>query len=155
MSDLQETPSIESYATLAEFQAVGLPAGALGSVPVAAQQAALLNASRFADTYLRAGSRLPIAAPYDPALVDAVCQIAAWRLMQRRGFNPNTPGDAAIRMGYEDAVKFLTRIADGKAHLAVMQTEPVSNQPDVSTSTPRGWAGLPDDSFVGTNTLGL
>lgn len=159
MSCIDCTPiAAASYATLEDLQEAGMPLGAIGSVPLKTQEKALERASRYADTYLRDRYTLPLAAPFDQSLVDAVVQIASWRLMQRRGFNPNTPGDATIRMGFEDAENWLKRIANGQAQLCVTQSYPQSYQPQVGSAAPRGWGGLTnseDVPFVGTNMLGV
>lgn len=158
MSCIDCSPVTQSYATIADLESAGLPPGALASVPYDVQMKALERASRVADTYLRDRYTLPLACPIDQSLVDAVVQIAAWRLMSRRGFDPNSPGDATIRVNYEDAVKWLTRIANGQAQICVTQSHPVSYQPQVGSSSPRGWGGLSnadDLPFVGPNNVGL
>lgn len=133
------SPTLQSYATIDDLQDAGLPPAALeGGPSFARQQKALMRASRVADTYLRNRYTLPLICPIDQALIDAVVQIAAWRLMSRRGFNPSSGLDVAIRQGYEDAMAFLTRIANGQAQLCVTQTVPESLQPDVATGESRG-----------------
>lgn len=152
------TPAVQSYATIADLEEAGLPPGAIGSVDWQTQQRALERASRIADTYLRDRYTLPLSCPIDQSLVDAVVQIASWRLMGRRGFDPNSPGDATIRIGYEDAIKWLTRIANGQAQICVAQSNPASLQPQVGTTAPRGWGGLnnaEDFPFVGPNGVGI
>lgn len=148
---------IQSYATLDDLQSAGLPPGALGTVDLATQQAALVRASRVADTFMRDRYTLPLCCPYDPALVDWVCQIAAYRLMQRRGFNPNGGIDTSIALGYQDAIKSLTRVANGQQQLAVVQAEPASLQPAIGTNVARGYGGPfgQDLPLVGPNNAGF
>ena len=128
-----------SYATTADLQTAGVPAGVLSSVDTAVQELALERASRLADTYLRDRYHLPLAEPWDPALVDAVVQIAVWRLMMRRGFSPQQGTDTAFRLGYEDAMNFLKRVANGIAQLDVVQATPAHEEPIVLTSPGRGY----------------
>ncbi len=146
-----------SYATIEDLQAVGLPPAALGGVDWTVQQKALLHASRVADTFLRDRYTLPIACPYDPALVDWVVQIAAYRLLQRRGFNPNGAIDTSIALGYQDAIKSLTRVANGQQQLCVVQSSPQSLQPEVGTNISRGYGGPGglDYPVVGPNNAGF
>lgn len=132
-----------SYATTADLESAGLPPGVLSSVDTLVQQQALERASSLASTYLRDRYTLPLAEPYDPALVDAVVQIAVWRLMMRRGFSPQSGTDTALRLGYEDAMDFLKRVANGQAQLSVVQASPEAQEPIVLTSPPRGYTELP------------
>lgn len=128
-----------SYATITDLQTAGVPPGVLSSVDTAVQELALERASRLADTYLRDRYHLPLTAPYDPSLVDAVVQIACWRLMMRRGFSPQQGTDTAFRVGYEDAMEFLKRVANGIAQLDVIQASPGAEEPIVLTSPGRGY----------------
>jgi phage gp36-like protein len=148
----------QSYATLEDLYEAGLPPAAIGSVAYTVQQKALLRASREADAYLRDRYSLPMASPIDQALIQWVVQIASYYLMVRRGFDPSTPGDAVIRMGYEDALKSLRLVANGQLQLAVNQQTPPSLQPVMGTSLPRGYGGITnaeDIPFVGPNSVGL
>ena len=143
-----------SYATLEDLSQAGLPPATLSSVDFGTQQSALVRASRYADTYLRDRYLLPLSAPFDESLIDAVCQIASWRLLSRRGFNPSNPGDLVVRQMFDDANDFLRRIANGQNQLCVIQTVPGSAQPDVSSQGDRGYDGVTPD-FVGPNSIGF
>lgn len=141
-----------SYATVEDLRSAGLPPGALGSVSVTDQKGALEKASAIASSYIGDKYNLPLGGTYDPALVDAVCQIAAWRLLVRRGFNPEQGEDNVIRQGYLDAVKWLERVANGQARLSVVETPGPSLQPNTSTNEVRGYSPDPNVSnapFVG------
>jgi phage gp36-like protein len=144
---------VAAYATISDLENAGLPPGAISGLDYVVINSALERASRIADTYLRDRYTLPLVAPFDPALVDAVVQIASWRLMCRRGFDPNTAGDAVLRMGYEDAIAMLKRIANDQATFDVTQTEPGHEQPQVITSPSRGYA--PGYGPLGSNDGGL
>jgi phage gp36-like protein len=134
-----------SYATIEDFQQAGLPGGALGSVTKTDQKWALERASAIASTYVGDKYTMQITPPYDQALVDAVCQIAAWRLLVRRGFNPQNDGDGLVRQGYLDAIKWLERVANGQARLSVQEPTP-SLQPNVSSNDVRGYSPDPNVS---------
>jgi phage gp36-like protein len=145
-----------AYATTADLETFGVPPGVLSSVDPATQEAALAQASAFADKYLRDQYTLPLSAPYDPALVDIVVRVACWRLMSRRGFSPQSGTDTAFRINYEDAVTELTAIANGRQRLAVVQAAPEYEEPMVLTSPPRGYteyAGI--DGPIGPYEGGL
>lgn len=133
------------YATVADFLISGFPTAALASIDKSVWNQMLIRMSSFADSYLGDKYTLPLTPPYPLALVDAVCQMAGWRLMCLRGYNPEVTGgssDAIVRQGYIDAEKWLVRIANGQASLTVVQAIPGSLQPDVSSSTPRGIGDL-------------
>jgi len=134
------------YATIADFEACGLPPGAIGDISKGEIQMHLDRQSAHADTYLGAKVTLPLAAPYDPQLVDAVCQLAAWRIMCRRGFNPDNNGDAVVRQGWVDAIAWLTRVANGQARINVVQSAPASLQPNVTTNADRGYSPRTDQT---------
>jgi phage gp36-like protein len=145
---------VANYATVGDLEMTGLPPGALTSVSYETKVAALSRASAYADTALKArGYTMPLAEPYDPVLVDAVVQIAAYRLMVRRGFDPNAPGDAVLRMGYDDAIAFFRRVANGELSIAQAQAVPGAGEPQVITSTARGY--LPGNYPVGPHGGGL
>ena len=150
-------PAGHSYASSTDLEEAGLPAGTLAGLSAGTVNRALERASRVADTYVRAQATLPLSEPYDQGLVDAVCQIASWRLMQRRGFNPHDGGDTAIRVGYEDAIAFLVRIANGQAKLDIVQAVPEHAEPMVSGGTPRGYSGDSTVTYpwVGPNGMGF
>ena len=144
------------YATLADLEDIGLPPGALQGVSTEAKQAALDKASARANFYLRDQCHLPLAEPYDDALVDAVVQIAVCRLMRRRGYNPNNAGDVAIQLGHDEAMAFLKSVANGQGKLAVVEAAPPHLEPQVLTSPARGYTDCPGiDSPVGPYQGGL
>lgn len=96
-----------AYGTPTDLEDMALPAAALSTLTTAQKEKALEAASRLADSYFRENWGVPIANP-NAALTDAVCAIAAWRLMSRRGFAPDAP-DSNLRTAYEDAIKWLEK----------------------------------------------
>jgi phage gp36-like protein len=133
------------YATIDDFMNAGLPTGGLASIDKSIWNQALIRASSYADSFLGDKYTMPLTPPYPASLVDAVCQIAAWRLMCLRGYNPAVAGgtaDAIIRQGYIDARDWLVRVANGQASLVVIQAVPESLQPDVTSNCQRGYGDL-------------
>lgn len=148
-----------AYASLEDFAGCGLPPGALASLDKTVILNELIRQSRWADTYLGDKYTLPLSAPFDSALSDAVCQLAAWRLLTLRGFNPSNPGDTVVRQNWMDAKEWLTRIANGQARLQVSQAQPPSLQPDVVTNQQRGYGqiaavGIVSRAVPGTGNWG-
>lgn len=159
MSDCACTVDLTSaYATLDDLYDFGLPAAAMPNVTLNAQARLLIAASRMADTFMRDRYNLPLRCPYDPSLTLWVCHIAAYLILAGpRGFNPNNGSDVAIRMNHDDAIKALTRVANGQQQLCVVQAAPPSAQPEVGTNPSRGFGGLvgsEDVPFTGPNTWG-
>jgi phage gp36-like protein len=145
------------YATIDDLDGTGIPPASLVGVKLQAVQKMLMRVSRIADTYLRDRYHLPLRCPIDPALTQWVVDISVWYLMKFRGFNPNAGQiDMAVRMGYDDAIKSLTRVANGQQQLCVRQASPVSDQPAVATSPSRGFTapGGEDYPVIGPNTWG-
>lgn len=102
------------YAVRADMYQLSASAQAFTNVATADQDAALATASRTADSYLTRRFVLPLIS-WDVDLKQAVTDIAAYRLLRARGFNP-TKGDAEqMRLGYEDAIKWLKQVGDGAA----------------------------------------
>lgn len=87
--------------------------GATAALQDAAADSGLESASGIADTYI--ARWLPLAVPTPPALREAVIWIATY----------NLAGDGAtenMRKRYEDAMRWLRDVADGKASLGVLST---------------------------------
>jgi phage gp36-like protein len=101
-----------NYATSIDFLRLGLPDRAAAAQTSAEVEAMLGAASRLADSYLRKRYALPLRG-WDEALTRAVCAIAAYDALSRRGMNPENLADANIRMRYDDAIKWLKCVAEG------------------------------------------
>lgn len=145
------------YASIDDFDSCGIPAAAVSNVPMIKWQAALVRASRIADTFLRDRYHLPLRCPVDPALTQWVVYIAVYIVMGVRGFNPNANAiDMIVRMNYEDSLKSLRNVANGQQQLCVVQAAPPSDQPQMSSSPSRGFTapGGEDVPGIGPNTWG-
>lgn len=80
--------------------------------PTAVQSAALLRASTFADGFFRDQFETPLV-QWGADVVQAVCDIAAYRLICLRGFNPELDGQ--FLENYDRAVAWLKYVSEGKA----------------------------------------
>ena len=112
-----------TYATRDDLFRLGLPEGALRGVPPATIEDALEAASRLADSYLRARYALPLSS-WDEALTRAVAIIAAYDLMAVRGYDPARGADEVLRLRYEDAIRWLERVAAGAVSPEVQDSTP-------------------------------
>lgn len=109
-----------SYATTTDLDTHGI--AALSNIGAVEQQAALDAASALADSYLTDRITTPITTPSQD-LILAVCSVATWNLLCRRGFNPESSADSAVRMRYEDAVRWLEKVAGGSVTPQCVKTQ--------------------------------
>ena len=134
------TPTL--YASVDDFKQLALAQQTLASVSDAEVAKALATASARAASYLGQRFLLPLVA-WGADLVDAVCALAAWRILCRRGFNPEGHGDSAIRMSYDDAITWLRAVAEGSAQPDGLVPAPPPAADDwgaaVVTERLRGW----------------
>lgn len=133
---------MSQYATLSDLTALGLPPAALSGIDNATRTAALVAASATADSYLGKRFALPIL-EWGADLTRAVVSIASWDLLSRRGFNPASGADVAIRQRFDDAVGWLRDVARGLVEPAglVDTTQPVQEGAPLIESEPRqAWA---------------
>lgn len=89
-----------SYASTSDLTAMGLPATALGALTGDQQQAALDNASALMDSYFRGRYELPLLA-WGSEVTQCCAVIAAYLLMNVRGFNPASGADVNLLNRYE------------------------------------------------------
>lgn len=129
-----------AYATTTDLDELGLPTGWLTGVTTAQQEAALDAASAEADDYLRARYTLPLSA-YPDSLKARVVDMAVFRLMKRRGYNPENGNDNLIAKAYDDAMVWLKQVARGEVVLGATDATPSTYEgaPEVNTGTARGW----------------
>ncbi len=147
-----------SFAKLQDLDDEGIPLAAFGNTLTNTQiQRVLDKVSSYVAGYVGDKIQMPLIPPYDPAIVTAVVQIAAWRLIVRRGFNPEDPGDKVIRQGFMDAQSWLKDVANGKVRLEQKGSFPESLQPSVDTNLQRGYGSVigTDPPFIrGTGNFG-
>jgi phage gp36-like protein len=99
------------YAKVGDLDAHGIPAAAIGSASQSVQAECCLAATNEADGYLGGGKTLPLTA-WESDLTDAVAQIAVYKIMKRRGFQPQG-SDELIVKGRDDAISWLRGVARG------------------------------------------
>lgn len=109
---------MSQYATSAELQNFGLPAAALTGISTAIQDQHLTLASGRVDSYLRGRYSLPLTAPYPDEIKSAVCSIAAYTLLKRRGYNPDAY-DSNFRDEYLSTLEWLDALSQGRVNLDV------------------------------------
>lgn len=125
-----------AYATLQEFRAHGLPGDALASLPPENIEAALTWASRTADSYLRKRHTLPLV-EWSDDLRGAVCSIAQYELLARRGFRPG-PADEIVIKRYNDSITWLRDVAKGVVEIdAIDSTPTVDEDGSLAASGPK------------------
>lgn len=142
---------MSSYANVFDLRLMGLPRAFFSGdlAPDEAQQQTILDAaSAYIDTLIQSNPNiaLPLSPPYDPSLVKATVVIAVWDMLSVRGYDPENPTDRSIRVRYEDTVKWLDKIANGRAMLQrpVPPPNPQGPQPMMASNSPRGlrnWRG--------------
>lgn len=101
------------YAERTHITQFSLPSAALSGISTGDQDAALDAASQVADSYLGAKFQLPLKTWGDD-LRRAVCDVAAWMLIKRRGFSPQAADGGMIREAYDDGLRWLEQVAVGK-----------------------------------------
>ncbi len=129
------------YATTTDLARLGVRATALVGVSSTEQEAALDAASAWADTFLRKRHTVPLTGTIDPALVEAVCQRAAYRILQPRGFDATNASDLTIRDGGREAEDFLKAVELGHRHLITTdeETEDERQETFSVSNARRGW----------------
>ncbi len=117
-----------AYATAADFAALGLPAKATAGMPSADIAAALEAASRVVDSYIGSRYDLPLAT-FDASVTMAVCKIAAYELLSRRGFAAGVGDAEQVKERYDQAIAWCRDVARGLALPAPNTTTDQSKPP--------------------------
>lgn len=132
---------MSSYASLAELYLLGSPEESLDFAADAVKQANLDRASRIMDSYFGARYGVPLVVFSDD--VKGCCAVIAAYLVFTWGQNPER-NDDEFRRKYEDCIKWLEDVRDGKATPAgtVTDTTPstVEGASDYWGEPDRGWA---------------
>lgn len=140
---------ITEYASLDDAEPYALNRSAIESFPVDDRHSAIKGASRLIDSYLRSRYKLPLIQVGED-IKRACWIIAAYDLLSSRGFNPESGATQEdIRTRYSDTIRWLERIADGRAVPDVTDSstggqEGVSTAgPRVTSASQRGWSSRP------------
>jgi phage gp36-like protein len=99
------------YAAPADLDRLGVAALANEDFTNEDKDRALASATTEADGYLNARYTLPLTAWGDD-LRQHVVNIAAYRLLVRRGWSPVAPEDQTLRTGHADAMAWLQKVKD-------------------------------------------
>ena len=127
------------YATADDLVACGVSPEAIKRMGPDVIAAILAQASRTADGFLAQRYSLPLLSCGDD-LTMLVCQIAAYRIMCRRGWNPADPNNAGLVFLYNEALRTLKSVAVGDLALSVVDTSPEPTyEPDLTSHRPRGY----------------
>lgn len=154
-------PPIYQYATEADFEEHGVGPTLLEDPTITETMvtANLLAASRVMDGYFSDGDGFPFTLPL-LAIGDEVrmyCSwIAAYLLVSSAGYAPENGADLVYRQRYEDALKWLTKVAAGDVTLNGTEgTTPVpadvataARRPVVISGTSRGFSSRGDGDLA-------
>ena len=145
--------AITQYAQIADLASSINPAALVG-VTDAQKTAALIQASRMFDEALPSMYKLPLLA-VGAHVVSKVCDMAIYRLLVGRGYNPEAGGDPGIRERFADALRWLVLVRDGKVTPDITDsgagaalTMGPTARPTVISSPQRGFSGRVDPNAV-------
>jgi phage gp36-like protein len=125
------------YAVYTQLPLYGLPATALGAVTVEQQTDACVSATDEMNSYFGGRWPLPLVA-WDDSITAKCCEIAAYKLMSIRGFNPAAGADVNYLQRYNAAIAWCKGVRDKAIHPTVTtsaQPSPDYAQPKVYTSS--------------------
>lgn len=114
---------MSSYAQVEDLQVFGLPFEALSTLSTDVQQRHLDAASGFVDSYLNSRFVLPLT-KWGAEITQKVIEIAQWKMLSKRGFDPDDPGDREIKDCYDQAIIWLDFIRDGTVTPLVVDSNP-------------------------------
>lgn len=125
-----------SYANLGDLSRLGIAAEAWSGLSDETKEAALSAASSLADGYLRASYTLPLSEWADD-LRRAVVSIATYDLASHQGYDPERVGNVTLRERYDDAIRWLERVASGQLSPAgIVDATPEANDSGPMIYTP-------------------
>lgn len=81
------------------------------------------SASSLMDSYFRPHYAVPLSSPVPAIVVQYACFIAIYYIFSRQGLVEDTAEDT-VRVNYEDAIKWLEGVRDGKTQLPVDPPSP-------------------------------
>lgn len=106
---------MSAYAVVADLDTFGVkPAAYPADITAGVKATHLGIASAMADSYLGKRFALPLTAWGDD-LRGAVCRIATYTLLSRRGFDATNTADQLVVKGNDDAIAWLRDVAKGLA----------------------------------------
>lgn len=144
----------QPYATRTDLYTV-IAAAALThpSTGTAAQDAELLRASELLDGYLRQQFILPLVR-WGSDVVRMVCDVAAYRLVCLRGFNPELQGDSLYRDNFQAAELWMRDVAKGLVSPDVVDSSPTAEPGKQADARAPGAVSPAPMSVSGNRTRG-
>ena len=144
------------YAQPSDLAQVGLLGTFLQIVPLPSQIQSLQTASGIMDGYLQQVFTLPLQTwGYD--VQQYCCWIAAYILVQQRGYNPNNTAETTFKDRYEMAMKWLNDVTNHRATPQQVLDSSPNAQPNTPAaiaspqlSSPGLAAGVPPPATWGT-----
>jgi len=122
------------FANYDQFEAHGLHAAATSTVSSTKKADALAAATEKASGILAARYDLPIEA-WGSDLAEETCKLAAYTILSVRGFNPEG-ADKNVRDRYDDAMKWLTDVANGKVNpVGLIDQSPIEDETGVEIAS--------------------
>lgn len=133
-------------ATDTDLLQLSVAPAAIAAIAQADRVAALQSASDTFTGYFGAQYKQPLL-QWGQDTRQAVCDVATYRLMGRRGYNPQAANDVQIRQQFEDAMAWGRDVARGLARAAdVIDSSVQANvgaragSPRVTSDNSRGWS---------------
>jgi len=135
--------SVLVYATPADVKNLSLPPEALAGFTDVQIDEACQKESGFADGYLGTQFKLPLSAWGDDLRANTADR-AGYRLMRRRGFNPNDDSDQILVKTFDDSVSWLKGVAGGTIHPseiidATPEESDTQHLAEIYSDVERGW----------------
>lgn len=133
-----------SYASTTDLERLGINADALAGISTATKQAALDATSDQIDDAIETGGRYqtPLTTYPDSVKLNN-CKLAQFELMSVEGYYPDDEDQKTIRQRYEDALKWIEGLENGKALSGVVDADPDDDddsQVVTDSDTARGWS---------------
>ena len=104
------------YTSASEFDAFMMPATVFVNVPTPVKDIALQFGSGVAAGFVRKRKVLPLLSWGDDLKAN-VAELAAYYLVSRRGYKPQSGSNETIRLRYDDAIAWLTSVSKGDIEL--------------------------------------
>lgn len=133
----------QRLAERADLYRFGIPSAAIAAISTADQDSQLDSASELALGMIYGRYKGPLVSWADDLRMQ-VCRIAAYNLLNIRGYNPAAGADVNIKMRNDEAITWLTSVARQEISPNIVgapSASPAYDSPDVISAPLQGWAG--------------
>lgn len=113
----------QAYLTNAEFFALAIPSDGLSGLTSDEVTAGILASSGTADSYFRKRYKLPLVS-WGNDVRQQVAKLAQFEMLSRQGFRPGSGNNEVARLRYEDAVRWLEKVATGLVEIDCVDSTP-------------------------------